>query len=1054
MGSSSFGLTNTKYILSKRTCPRAGFAIIMVAIIGLSLSCVPERKMTLEEAKQVTVSTGAKTFTPPPRTIDDILSILEGTNQKEIGEMKEAEIIAAASPPAGASDKQLIEFYMKQLQASFKLGRFRETMEKGKEMARLLEKVDADPIIYSRAGRNAKLAGDIRQAIRFFEDTVRKADSSTGAYKELVELYLSIGDFESARKRLDAGSAACIRYANPKYRNYRIHEANLESMRASYLEAEGKYAAAEPLRRKALKLYQQHAAAAPNEQRYWYEIGNESFYLIYNLREQGRVVEAEAENRALLKKSVELFGGASEMANMILAGLGHILMREGRPQDAERLARMGIRNMQESGAPADSYYLCRGRHALGEILTGKKAFEEAMSEFDQAMLGFSESNYYYQKLLRSNPSLLLSMVEAGRFSEASDRIREVYERNVKFFGENHYLTAEIRALRGLLNYRQKKIDEALADYSSALPALVAPGAQTESDYLRKQNFITIMEGYLDLLKELGTQQARAGMDPMAESFKVADLLMGRSVSSALAESSARAAVTDKDLAELIRKEQDASKEVKALEAALTNLAAMAEAQQAGGTAENLRTRMETLIKARVSLLVEIQSRFPRYSDFTNPQPSTPQKVQAHLRPGEALIVIYSAEKGSHVWCVPQHGDIRFAASRLGRKDLSKIVGSLRKSLSPDPSLFGDIPEFDPLKAYGLYQDLLKPVEEAWRGASNLLIVAPGPLGQIPFSVLPMESSALKEESGVLFSRYREVPWLIRKVSLSRYPSVTSFMTLRTLPEGDPKRKAYAGFGDPLFAPGQATEPRETEVKVASRGGQRIHVRGIRTAEGGKPDIKKPSSSTIDKLNRLPDTGDEVRDIALSLGAQPESDTFTGKRASERQVKTMDLADRRVIAFASHALLPWDLDGLDQPAIALSAPSVTGDNDDGLLTMDEIMKLRLNADWVVLSACNTGASEGEGAEAVSGLGKAFFYAGTRAVLVTMWPVETTSAKNLMTGLFSHYAQEKGLPRAQAHRKSINELIDSQGLKDIATGKTIASYAHPFFWAPYIIMGDGG
>ena len=186
--------------------------------------------------------------------------------------------------------------------------------------------------------------------------------------------------------------------------------------------------------------------------------------------------------------------------------------------------------------------------------------------------------------------------------------------------------------------------------------------------------------------------------------------------------------------------------------------------------------------------------------------------------------------------------------------------------------------------------------------------------------------------------------------------------------------------------------------------------------------------SLEKLNRLPDTAEEVRDIAVALGAQPDVDTFTGERASEKQVKTMDLSDRRVIAFSSHALLPWDLDGLDQPAIALSSPTVTGGDEDGLLTMSEIMKLRLNADWVVLSACNTGASEGEGAEAVSGLGRAFFYAGSRAVLVTMWPVETTSAKNLMTGLFSQYSKEKGISRAQAQRKSINEMIDTQDLKD--------------------------
>ena len=72
-------------------------------------------------------------------------------------------------------------------------------------------------------------------------------------------------------------------------------------------------------------------------------------------------------------------------------------------------------------------------------------------------------------------------------------------------------------------------------------------------------------------------------------------------------------------------------------------------------------------------------------------------------------------------------------------------------------------------------------------------------------------------------------------------------------------------------------------------------------------------------------------------------------------------------------------------------------------MGEIMKLKMNADWVVLSACNTGAADGAGAEAVSGLGRAFFYAGTRAILVSMWPVETTSARNLLTRLFQYQKQ---------------------------------------------------
>jgi CHAT domain-containing protein len=122
-------------------------------------------------------------------------------------------------------------------------------------------------------------------------------------------------------------------------------------------------------------------------------------------------------------------------------------------------------------------------------------------------------------------------------------------------------------------------------------------------------------------------------------------------------------------------------------------------------------------------------------------------------------------------------------------------------------------------------------------------------------------------------------------------------------------------------------------------------------------------------------------------------------------------------------------------------------------MGEIMRLKLNSDWVVLSACNTGAAHGAGAEAVSGLGRAFFYAGTRAILVSMWPVETTSAKKLTTGLFRYQKENKTLSRARALRKSIIGLIDSPGIKDNATGKIIASYAHPIFWAPFTIVGDG-
>ena len=85
-------------------------------------------------------------------------------------------------------------------------------------------------------------------------------------------------------------------------------------------------------------------------------------------------------------------------------------------------------------------------------------------------------------------------------------------------------------------------------------------------------------------------------------------------------------------------------------------------------------------------------------------------------------------------------------------------------------------------------------------------------------------------------------------------------------------------------------------------------------------------------------------------------------------------------------------------MALSSPEVTGDKDDGLLTMDKVLTLKLDADWVVLSACNTASGEGAGAEAVSGLGRAFFFAGAKALLVSNWPVDSVASRTMMTDLF--------------------------------------------------------
>ena len=196
----------------------------------------------------------------------------------------------------------------------------------------------------------------------------------------------------------------------------------------------------------------------------------------------------------------------------------------------------------------------------------------------------------------------------------------------------------------------------------------------------------------------------------------------------------------------------------------------------------------------------------------------------------------------------------------------------------------------------------------------------------------------------------------------------------------------------------------------------------------------------------------MRGIAKALGADLSRDVFLGPAANEETVKSGLLGDRRVIVFATHGLVPGDLDGLTEPALALSAPEVPGKPGTGLLTMNAIMGLKLDADWIVLSACNTAAGNGAGAEALSGLGRAFFYAGTRALLVSNWPVETTSARRLTVGIFQRQAAGTALSRAAALQQAELDLVDGPGFSD-AQGRAVFSYAHPIFWAPFSLIGEG-
>jgi CHAT domain-containing protein len=367
----------------------------------------------------------------------------------------------------------------------------------------------------------------------------------------------------------------------------------------------------------------------------------------------------------------------------------------------------------------------------------------------------------------------------------------------------------------------------------------------------------------------------------------------------------------------------------------------------------------------------------------------------------------------------------------------------------------DVPDFDTARAHRLYLAFLAPVAEVWKGAASLIVIPHGALTRLPVALLPTDAMPTAAMDRLLaFDRYRRVPWLVRSHAVAQVPSGTALLALRTAAPAGAAAREFVGFGDPVFvraAQAPAT-PEDIALQVRSVRFRNLQVERVAASVGGIPSVTVRNSSRLAQLPALPDTRDEIREIATVLSADPEQDVFVGERASEREAKSGRLNDRRVVAFATHGLMAGQLDGLTQPALALSAPPADDPNDDGLLTMQEILGLHLNAEWVVLSACNTAAGRESQSEALSGLGRAFFYAGARSLLVTNWAVETTSARALTTRLFALQRERPELRRAQALQATMNALIDGPGRVHPRTGRSEFSYAHPVFWAPFALVGD--
>ncbi len=1024
-----------------------------VVILSILLTSCVEKKMTLHQAKEVSVSMRQTSFVPPPRSIDDILDVLNQSGS--VNEKTRAAILkkATAEPPDSKDPGHLAEFYRDRGRSAKDLGWVEQELQDArtafyyarqsnkmtpKGMSNLLKSLGSAEV---RLGNFKKGQEHYQRGLEIFP--------SASHYHLLAISYFKAGNFKKGSDTIQKGIDFCNRnQGESKGKKAAKFKADKARMNAIYYGSLGNHKKAESYWRIYHRILETVKSEKPTMHIMSYK------HLAKNLKSQGRLIEAELLIRRALKGAVALTGKDSGVTAALASFLGELLLKQGRLSDARKLIEASIDCYNKAGVLETSAALARVRTLLGEVKFAQKDFTGAAEQFEAVQKNLAPNPYFYNTNIVQNHTIILSFLISNRLKEADNSITFFFKNMAPYVDSMKYKSAEILALRGMLFSKKKKKKQALEDFSNAMPRLFKEKGD-EDDFLKTFRLKLITESYMDLLFGIkkSSRETTFNVNASAVIFNLCEQLNHSSVNAALGASGARAAAMDPDLSDLVRREQDASKQINTIKQTLINIVSTSSDQLNKSELSNLKTNLNSLVKARQALLAEIESRFPKYSDFIHPKPKKFQLIRKKLNPEEAMVIMYPVTNRMYLWGFSKTGPVRFHSVNMPEKKLTSIVKTLRKSLAPNPGTFDDIPEFNIKSAHALYKKLFGKIEDTWQSKKDLLVVAPGVLGQLPLGVLPVSLVELGTEKNLLYDNYRKVPWFIKKVSITRLPSVSSLLTLRALPKGAANRLPFIGFGDPIFNMSQLADGNQnnTSQKITSRG--ILKVRGIRKIEKKQAAITTENTMSLSSLSRLPDTADEIAGIAAALGVDSTHSVFLRQLATETNVKRSNLSNVKVIAFASHGLIPGDLDGLTQPAIALTAPDVASDFDeDGLLTMGEILKLKLNADWVVLSACNTGAADGAGAEAVSGLGRSFFYAGTRALLVTMWAVESTSAKKLTTGLFRFQNENPDLSRAKALQKSIIELIDKKTLT--YKGQDIAAYAHPFFWAPFIVVGDGG
>lgn len=591
--------------------------------------------------------------------------------------------------------------------------------------------------------------------------------------------------------------------------------------------------------------------------------------------------------------------------------------------------------------------------------------------------------------------------------------------------------------------------EAMAVFQELYANLGVTPRQTRQAFLNQ--FVDLYRDYIDLLLELYQQNPRSEYreEAFQRSEEARARLFTEMVSEVRAAQAFAATSQDPDLKRLLTREREAHLHLEAVRRQRERFLELPAAQRQPGQETALEQELGRTLADFQQTQGEIRQKFPRYADLKNPRPLNCKDIQEIVQPDEAVLSYFVTSRRTAVWAI-NRDRVELMVVPWGRRTVREqvraFVGGIQaldaalmeQELLPGnttalPKLPARFASFDLNDAHSMYQKLVGPLAGVLAGKRLVLVAPDDLLYQLPFEALltgPLPPTYDKPEPWG--EQFTKAPYWVLHQSLSYVPSLSVLRSLRTLAKSPPSQQgALIAFADPVF-----TEESGAATATAATRQARLQL------------LRRGGAFSAGKLTRLPETAEEARRALQALGGR-EEDLYLQQRATEHNLKRLPLSSYRVLLFATHGLMAGEFRPGLQPALALS---FVGDPDnDGLLEMGEILGLDLKAHLVVLSACNTGRSSApeDRGEGFAGLTRSFMYAGAESLAVTLWSVESESAMRLM-GDF--YARLKNQDRAAALADAKRAMIVGGGSLTLSQGVQVP-LAHPFFWAPYIMVGEG-